>query len=112
MPLRNGMTRDIEIAKECGITYYLTPENTCEMHGTDRQIAAFAAVIREEVRKECALVAEETGVGPGAEAVEESIRLRKALKPFAEINLLERHTPTDFAMHVLRARSALWPNAN
>jgi len=32
------VTKEIEMAKACGIAYYLTPENTTEMHGTDRQI--------------------------------------------------------------------------
>lgn len=47
-----------------------------------------------------------------SEAVRAEIEnLRKALKPFATIDLLERHMPTDFAMYVLHARGALMPNA-
>ena len=46
------MTGAIEIAKRCGIMYYMTPDNTCEMHGTDRQIEEFAEVIRAAEREE------------------------------------------------------------
>lgn len=46
------MTRAIELAKECGIAYYLTPENTKEMHGTDRQIEAFAERLKLEHLRE------------------------------------------------------------
>ena len=52
------MTTAIEIAKQCGIAYYLTPENTCEMHGTDRQIESFADAIRAAEREACAKVCE------------------------------------------------------
>ena len=43
------MTKFIELAKKCGIQYYLTPENTCEMHGNDRQIEKFAHAVISEV---------------------------------------------------------------
>ena len=39
------MTTAIELAKQCGIAYHLTPEGSTEMHGTDRQIQAFAEAI-------------------------------------------------------------------
>ena len=45
------MTREIELAKQCGIAYYLTPEGTTEMHGCDRQIHAFANAIAAEERE-------------------------------------------------------------
>lgn len=48
------MTQAIELAKAHGIAYYLTPEKTTEMHGTDRQIEAFAEAIRTEEREACA----------------------------------------------------------
>lgn len=41
-----GVRHDIELAKHHGIAYYLTPEGTTEMHGTDRQIQAFADAVR------------------------------------------------------------------
>lgn len=54
------MTTAIEIAKQCGIAYYLTPENTCEMHGTDRQIESFADAIMAAEREACAKVCQPT----------------------------------------------------
>lgn len=45
------MTKVIDLAKQCGIVYYLTPEGTTEMHGTDRQIEAFAELVAEEERE-------------------------------------------------------------
>ncbi len=48
------MTAAIELAKECGITYYLTPEGTTEMHGSDRQIESFAESVRSEALKDAA----------------------------------------------------------
>jgi hypothetical protein len=33
--------------------YFLTPENTTKMHGTDRQIEAFAEAIRAAERERC-----------------------------------------------------------
>jgi hypothetical protein len=53
------MTIAIDVARRCGIAYYLTPENTCEMHGTDRQIEAFAEAIRAAEREACAKICEE-----------------------------------------------------
>lgn len=50
------MTTAIEMAKACGIAYYLTPTGTTEMHGTDRQIEAFAEMIRAQEREACAEV--------------------------------------------------------
>jgi len=47
------MTTEIELAKQCGIAYYLTPEGTNEMHGTDRQIQGFAELVACEARKDC-----------------------------------------------------------
>ena len=44
------MTISIELANQCGITYYLTPEGTTEMHGTDRAIEAFADAVRAAER--------------------------------------------------------------
>ena len=38
----------LKVAKECGIVYYLTPENTKEMHGTDSNIERFAAAMYAE----------------------------------------------------------------
>ena len=67
-------------AKSFGIEYYLTPENTCEMHGTDRHIEAFANAIREEEREACAALAEETAAGRDAEAIAEAIRMRSNAK--------------------------------
>jgi len=46
------MTKAIELAKECGIAYYLIPENTCEMHGTDWQIEMFAERLKMEHQRE------------------------------------------------------------
>ena len=48
------MTTDIDLAKQHGIDYYLTPENTTEMHGTDRQVQAFADVVRLSERERIA----------------------------------------------------------
>lgn len=45
------MTKAIDLAKQCGIAYYLTPEGTTEMHGTDRQIEAFAELVAEAERE-------------------------------------------------------------
>ena len=45
------MTRATDLAIKCGIAYFLTPENTTEMHGSDRQIEAFAEAIRAEERE-------------------------------------------------------------
>lgn len=47
------MTKAIELAKQCGIAYYLTPEGTTEMHGTDRQIEAFAELVADAEREAC-----------------------------------------------------------
>ena len=48
----------LRIAKECGIIYYLTPENTREMHGADDSIERFAATMyaagAEDMRKRAA----------------------------------------------------------
>jgi hypothetical protein len=46
------MTKAIDLAKECGIAYYLTPDSTCEMHGTDRQIEALAERLKLEHLRE------------------------------------------------------------
>lgn len=59
------MTEAIEIAKRCGIAYYLTPDDTCEMHGTDRQIEAFAEAIRAAEREACAAECERMMMYPG-----------------------------------------------
>lgn len=47
-----------------------------------------------------------------ARIYDENAKLRKALEPFATIDLLECRLPPEFAMHVLRARGALTPNSN
>ena len=56
------MTTAIDLAKHYGIAYYLTPEGACEMHGTDRQIEAFAeAIVASAIkieREACAKLAE------------------------------------------------------
>jgi hypothetical protein len=59
------MTTAIELAKRCGIAYYLTPEGTTEMHGTDRQIEAFADMVSSEEREACAKEAERMVMYPG-----------------------------------------------
>jgi hypothetical protein len=46
-----------------------------------------------------------------AEEAKKRAKLRDALEPFAAIDLLECRLPPEFAMHVLRARGALTPNA-
>lgn len=48
------MTTDIDLAKQNGIAYYLTPEGTTEMHCTDRQIQAFADAVRLAERERLA----------------------------------------------------------
>lgn len=45
------MTIEIEMAKQCGLAYYLTPAGTTEMHGTDRQVQAFADAVRAAERE-------------------------------------------------------------
>lgn len=50
------MTKELELAKLNGIAYYLTPKNTPEMHGTDRQIQAFAEAVRADERERCAAI--------------------------------------------------------
>ena len=46
-----------------------------------------------------------------AEEAKKRAKLRDALEPFAAIDLLECRLPPEFAMHVLRARGVLTPNA-
>lgn len=73
------MTKAIDLAKQCGIAYYLTPEGTTEMHGTDRQIEAFAELVAEAEREACAKVCDDiqaktTQWGPMAGYCAETIR--------------------------------------
>ena len=51
------MTSAIDLAIKYGIAYYATPEGTTEMHGSDRQVQAFAEAVAaaaiELERKRC-----------------------------------------------------------
>lgn len=55
------MTREIELAKKCGIRYFSTPKGTTEMWCYDRDLQAFAEALIAAEREECAKACESNG---------------------------------------------------
>ena len=70
------MTQDeiLSAAKEAGITYYLTPKWTNEMHGTDQQIIKLVTSIERIVERKtierCAVEVEEMTANCAFQTVE------------------------------------------
>ena len=50
------MTKEIELAKQHGIQYRLTPEGTTEMWCHDRNVQAFAEALMAAERERCAMI--------------------------------------------------------
>jgi hypothetical protein len=60
------MTAEIELAKQHGIQYRLTPEGTTEMWCHDRNVQAFAEAVRAAERERCAKLADEYATWGGS----------------------------------------------